>query len=65
MSAFKSPFEKLSFEAQDRMAKSLEPGGATHDLLLDILLEINKSYKRAEAAPSGGSILVVLLFKRQ
>ena len=56
MSAFKSPFEKLSFEAQDRMAQSLEPGGATHDLLLDILLQIQESNKRAEAAPSSGSI---------
>ena len=38
------------------MAQSLEPGGATHDLLLDILLQIQESNKRAEAAPSSGSI---------
>ena len=33
MSAFKSPFEKLSFEAQDSMAKSLNPGGPLYNLL--------------------------------
>ena len=33
MAAFKSPFEKLSFEAQDSMAKSLNPGGPLYSLL--------------------------------
>lgn len=33
MSAFKSPFEKLSYEAQDAMAKSVNPGGALYSLL--------------------------------
>ena len=33
MAAFKSPFEKLSYEAQDSMAKSVNPGGALYSLL--------------------------------
>ena len=33
MAAFKSPFEKLSYEAQDAMAKSVNPGGALYSLL--------------------------------
>ena len=38
MSAFNSPFEKLSFEAQDSMAKSVNPGGALYSLLEQILI---------------------------
>lgn len=33
MSTFKSPFEKLSYEAQESMAISLNPGGAVYSLL--------------------------------
>ena len=63
MSAFNSPFEKLSYEAQDTMAKSLTPGGDVHDLLLDIFLQIRESNKRAEKAPSGGSIFSGITIK--
>ena len=41
MSAFKSPFEKLSYEAQDAMAKSLNPGGALYSLLDRLAVSMN------------------------
>ncbi len=49
MSAFKSPFEKLSYEAQDSMAKSVNPGGALYSLL-------ERLVKSSEGgiAPGGG-----------
>ena len=42
MSAFKSPFEKLSYEAQREIADSVQPGGAMYDLLEDIADNINQ-----------------------
>lgn len=45
------------------MAKSLTPGGDVHDLLLDIFLQIRESNKRAEKAPSGGSIFSGITIK--
>jgi hypothetical protein len=45
------------------MAGALEPGGATHDILADILQQIEASNKRAEKAPGGGSIFSGLTIK--
>ena len=49
MSAFKSPFEKLSYEAQDSMAKSVNPGGALYSLL-------ERLVNASEAVSSGGVV---------
>lgn len=42
MSAFKSPFEKLSYEAQREIADSVNPGGPMYNLLEDIAENINQ-----------------------
>ena len=49
MAAFKSPFEKLSYEAQDSMAKSVNPGGALYNL-------IDKLVAATEATVTGGAV---------
>jgi hypothetical protein len=42
LSAFKSPFEKLSYEAQREIADSVNPGGPMYNLLEDIAENINQ-----------------------
>ena len=42
MSAFKSPFEKLSYEAQREIADSVSPGGPMYNLLEDIAENIEQ-----------------------
>lgn len=49
MSAFKSPFEKLSYEAQREIADSVNPGGAMYNLLEDIALNIQQQNEREGA----------------
>ena len=49
MSAFKSPFEKLSYEAQSTIADSVSPGGAMYTLLDDIRENISQQNAREGA----------------
>ncbi len=56
MSAFKSPFEKLSYEAQAQIADSVSPGGDMYNLLEDIADNIRKQNTRE------GSVEKVSLF---
>lgn len=53
MAAFKSPFEKLSYEAQDSMAKSVNPGGALYSLLERL---VNASEISSGGVVSGGKV---------
>ena len=53
MAAFKSPFEKLSYEAQDAMAKSVNPGGALYSLLERL---VNASEISSGGVVSGGKV---------